>query len=134
MKHGIYYAYWEKEWTADYRVYIEKASRLGFDVLEIAATPIPEFSDHQLRELRACASHHGITLTCGHGPRADQNLGSSDQDIRRNALRFYEGLLHRLEKLDVHVLGGALYSYWPPDYSRPIDKPGDWARASKATS
>ena len=35
MKHGIYYAYWEHEWAADYCYYVDKAARLGFDVLEI---------------------------------------------------------------------------------------------------
>ena len=31
--------------------------------------------------------------------------------------------------MDIHLIGGALYSYWPVDYSKPIDKPGDWARS-----
>ena len=25
MQHGIYYAYWEREWKGDYKYYIEKA-------------------------------------------------------------------------------------------------------------
>ena len=36
-KIGIYFAFWEKEWEADYCRYIEKAKKLGFDVLELAA-------------------------------------------------------------------------------------------------
>ena len=47
MKYGIYYAYWEHEWQADYRKYIEKAASLGFDILEIAASPLPFYSDKQ---------------------------------------------------------------------------------------
>ena len=27
MKYGIFYAYWEREWAADYRYYIEKVAR-----------------------------------------------------------------------------------------------------------
>ena len=27
MKHGIYYAYWESEWAADYKYYVEKSSQ-----------------------------------------------------------------------------------------------------------
>jgi D-psicose/D-tagatose/L-ribulose 3-epimerase len=38
MKYGIYYAYWEDEWSADYIPYIKKAAGLGFDILEIACT------------------------------------------------------------------------------------------------
>ena len=40
MKYGIYYAYWEDKWEADYFKYIEKVAKLGFDFLEIACTPI----------------------------------------------------------------------------------------------
>ena len=30
MKHGIYYAYWEDMWGAEYIPYIEKVAKLGF--------------------------------------------------------------------------------------------------------
>jgi len=129
MKHGIYYAYWEQQWQADYLHYIKKAAHLGFDILEIAATPLPDYSDQKLRDLRECAEANGITLTCGHGPSAGQNLASCDPAVRKNAKAFYTDLLQRLEKLDIHLIGGGIYSYWPVDYSLPIDKPGDWGRS-----
>nr|3VNI_A Chain A, Xylose isomerase domain protein TIM barrel [Ruminiclostridium cellulolyticum H10]3VNI_B Chain B, Xylose isomerase domain protein TIM barrel [Ruminiclostridium cellulolyticum H10]3VNI_C Chain C, Xylose isomerase domain protein TIM barrel [Ruminiclostridium cellulolyticum H10]3VNI_D Chain D, Xylose isomerase domain protein TIM barrel [Ruminiclostridium cellulolyticum H10]3VNJ_A Chain A, Xylose isomerase domain protein TIM barrel [Ruminiclostridium cellulolyticum H10]3VNJ_B Chain B, X len=129
MKHGIYYAYWEQEWEADYKYYIEKVAKLGFDILEIAASPLPFYSDIQINELKACAHGNGITLTVGHGPSAEQNLSSPDPDIRKNAKAFYTDLLKRLYKLDVHLIGGALYSYWPIDYTKTIDKKGDWERS-----
>lgn len=53
MQHGIYYAYWEHEWDGDYHYYIDKVSRLGFDILEIAAGPLPEYSDEGLKELKS---------------------------------------------------------------------------------
>lgn len=129
MKYGIYYAYWEQEWEADYLYYIKKAAKLGFDILEIAATPLPDYSDAQLADLRACAADNGIILTVGHGPSGAQNLSSADPNVRANAKNFFIDLLKRLYKLDVHVIGGALYSYWPVDYTQPIDKKGDWGRS-----
>ena len=129
MKYGIYYAYWEQDWTADYRYYIEKASRLGFDILELAATPIAAYSDAELIGLRDFASDHGITLTVGHGPLPSQNLASADPSVRSGARSFFIDLLGRLEKLGVHLIGGGIYSYWPVDYSRPVDKAGDWGRS-----
>lgn len=129
MKYGIYYAYWEQEWAADYIPYIEKAAKLGFDCLEIACTPVAHYSREQMLELRRCAKDNGIFLTAGHGPSADQNLASSDPSVRENAKRFFSDLLCRLEVMDIHTIGGGIYSYWPVDYSKPIDKPGDWARA-----
>jgi D-psicose/D-tagatose/L-ribulose 3-epimerase len=129
MKYGIYYAYWEQEWAADYIPYIEKAARLGFDCLEIACTPVVHYSADQMKELRDCAKQNGIFLTAGHGPDASQNLASADPAVRENAVAFYMDLLKRLELMDIHSIGGGIYSYWPVDYSKPIDKAGDWARS-----
>ncbi len=131
MKYGIYYAYWEDQWKADYFKYIEKVAKLGFDFLEIACTPINGYSRQTLKDLRQAAKDNGIFLTAGHGPSADQNLGSPDAAVRRNAKKFFTTLLKNLETLDIHAIGGGIYSYWPVDYSKPIDKPGDWARAVK---
>lgn len=129
MKYGIYYAYWERQWEADYFKYIEKVAKLGFDILEIAATPLPSYSTETLRALCDCAKANGVTLTVGHGPSASQNLGSADPIIRKNAVAFFTDILKRMEILDAHTIGGALYSYWPVDYTKPIDKAGDWARS-----
>lgn len=27
--------------------------------------------------------------------------------------------------MDIHIVGGALYGYWPVDYSKPFDKKRD---------
>jgi D-psicose/D-tagatose/L-ribulose 3-epimerase len=129
MKYGIFYAYWEQEWVADFKYYIEKVARLGFDILEIAATPILGYSEREMAELKACAADHGIILTVGHGPTPEQNLASPDPAVAASARAFFTELLKRMRVMDIHLIGGALYSYWPVDYSKPIDKPGDWARS-----
>ena len=131
MKYGIYYAYWEDQWKADYFKYIEKVAKLGFDFLEIACTPINGYSRQTLKDLRQAAKDNGIFLTAGHGPSADQNLASPAAAVRRNAKKFFTTLLKNLEILGIHAIGGGIYSYWPVDYSKPIDKSGDWARAVK---
>ena len=60
MKYGIYYAYWEDQWKADYFKYIEKVAKLGFDFLEIACTPINGYSRQTLKDLRQAAKDNGI--------------------------------------------------------------------------
>lgn len=128
MQHGIYYAYWEREWSGDYLHYIEKVADLGFDILEIAAGPLPEYTPAQLSELRECAQAHGIRLTVGYGPAPENNIASADPKVREHALAFYEDLFQRMEKIGATLIGGALYSCWPIDYSKPVDKKGDWER------
>lgn len=131
MKYGIYFAYWEKEWNADQKSYISKVKKLGFDVLEISCAMLKAISTQELMEMKKMAADAGITLTAGYGPGANENLASANEDIVKNAVAFYTDILKKLEILDIHTLGGGIYSYWPVDYTRPIDKAGDWERSVK---
>ncbi|MGI6237299.1 MAG: sugar phosphate isomerase/epimerase family protein [Candidatus Excrementavichristensenella sp.] len=131
MKFGIYFAYWETEWRGDYKAYIEKAAKLGFDVMELSYAPMPGYSEAYMQELRACAKANGITLTAGYGPTADQNISSSDPSVVANGMAFFREMLRRLEKMGIRSIGGGLYSYWPVDYSKPIDRERDRAIALK---
>lgn len=125
MKHGIFYAYWEQSWAADYKYYVEKVAKLGFDLLEIGAGPLPDYSEYEIKELKKCADDYGIGLTGGYGPVFNHNMGSSDPAVRKEASEWYKKLFEVLAVLDVHIIGGALYSYWPVDFSG-VDKAEDW--------
>lgn len=131
MKYGIYVAYWLNEWTADYKKYINKAAALGFDILEISCAAFASryTTDAQLVELRDYAQEKGIILTAGYGPAAEQNLSSADEQVVKNAKAFFRSALEKLKLMNIKILGGGLYSYWPVDYTKPVDKPGDWKRA-----
>ena len=131
MKYGIYFAYWEKEWTADYKKYIDKMAKLGFDILEIScgAFQTDYTTDAQLLELRKYAEDKNILLTAGYGPTPAENLSSADPQVQENAIRFYTETLRKLHLMGIHTLGGGLYSYWPADYSKPGDKAGDLDRS-----
>ena len=133
MKYGIYAPYWTHEWTSDYEYYIKKVAKLGFDILEIscAATLEKYVTDQQLLDLKKCADDNGIILTAGYGPTKQQNICSSDPEIVKKAFEFYETLLPKLKLMDIHILGGGLYGYWPVDYSLPVDKAGDLERSIK---
>ncbi|TGU15452.1 dolichol monophosphate mannose synthase, partial [bacterium M00.F.Ca.ET.156.01.1.1] len=74
MKHGIYYSYWEHEWSAKFGPYIEKVAKLGFDIIEVAAHHINEYSDAELAVIRQSAKDNGIILTAGIGPSKTKNL------------------------------------------------------------
>ncbi|MCM1135240.1 MAG: sugar phosphate isomerase/epimerase [Clostridium sp.] len=129
MKYGIYFAYWEQEWNVDQKQYIEKVKKLGFDILEISCAMLRNIAKEELLEMRKRAEDAGIILTAGYGPAAGENLASKDPEVVKNAVAFYTDILKKLEILDIHTLGGGIYSYWPVDYSKPIDKAGDWARS-----
>ncbi|MCZ7470214.1 sugar phosphate isomerase/epimerase [Agrobacterium sp. O3.4] len=128
MKHGIYYSYWEHEWSAKFGPYIEKVAKLGFDIIEVAAHHINEYSDAELAAIKQSAKDNGIILTAGIGPSKSKNLSSENAAVRAAGKAFFERTLTNVAKLDIRTIGGALHSYWPIDYSQPVDKPGDYAR------
>ncbi len=133
MKYGIYFAYWTKEWFADYKKYMDKVSALGFDVLEISCAALRDVytTKEQLIELRDYAKEKNRTLTAGYGPTKAENLCSEDPEAVKRAMTFFKDLLPKLSLMDIKILGGGLYSYWPVDFSLNNDKEGDRARAVK---
>ncbi len=131
MLYGIYNAYWTHEWSADYEYYIPKVKKLGFDVLEISCAALTRHyaTDEKIRDLKKCADDNGIILTAGYGPTKEQNLCSADPEVVKKAMAFFEMVLPKLEMMDIKVLGGGLYSYWPLDPAMPMDKEKDTERA-----
>jgi D-psicose/D-tagatose/L-ribulose 3-epimerase len=134
MKFGIFFPYWEHEWSVDCLKYVEKVAKLGFDVIEIAVLEVNNYSQAHLDEIARCARDNGVAITSGLGPPPDKDLSSPDPAIRKAARAFFERTLTNLGKLDVHVICGALHSYWPIDYSKPVDKAGDRARGLEGIS
>lgn len=110
---GIYFAFWEKEWDADYAYYIDKVKRLGFDVLEIAAASLTEMSPQQRRSLAAAAREAGIALTYCIGLPSRYDVASADEQVRRDGIAYVGGLLDAIGEMGGGTLGGILYSCWP---------------------
>ncbi len=129
MKYGIYYAYWEQEWTADFIPYVKKVKDLGFDILEIGCHNILSMDDEYLTKLKNTAEESGIRLTGGYGPDKAHDIASSDASVVKAAFDKYEAMFKKMKTTGVKKIGGGLYSYWPVDYTQPIDKPGDLKRS-----
>ncbi len=133
MLYGIYNAYWTHEWSADYEHYIPKVKNLGFDVLEISCASLTRHyaTDAKIRDLKKCADDNGVVLTAGYGPTKEQNISSEDPAVVKRAMDFFAMVLPKLKMMDIHILGGGLYSYWPLDPTLPMDKEKDLERAVK---
>ena len=129
MKYGIYYAYWEKAWQADYIPYVKKVKDLGFDILEVGCHHFLDADDEFLIKLKNEAEVQGITLTGGYGPDKAHDIASADPAIVKAAFEKYEAIFKKMKTAGIKWLGGGLYSYWPADYSKPLDKAGDRARS-----
>lgn len=121
MKIGTYFAYWAKEWKADYLDFIPKAAKAGFDVLEISSG-ITDLNDAALNELKAAAKDAGLILTACLGIPRGLDVSSEDDATRRAGIEYLKEMFVAMDKADVRKIGGILYAYWPCDYSKPFDK------------
>lgn len=122
MKIGTYFAYWEKEWDADFFPYISKVADLGFDILEISGGGLVELSDDKIIALREEAKRCGIEMTACIGLPKCYDVSSKDEQVRQNGIAYMKRILDKMELADIHQIGGIIYAYWPVDYSVPVDK------------
>lgn len=122
MKIGTYFAYWEKEWDADFFPYIAKVKNLGFDVLEIAAGGLAELSDEKVIALREEAKRCNIEITVCIGLPKEYDVSSENEETRQNGVAYMKKIMDKMAIGDMHKIGGIIYAYWPVDYSIPVRK------------
>lgn len=128
MKFGTLYAYWVRDWGADYCALAKKAKKAGFDVLEVGAGDLLDMTDAQLEELKATATELGLEISANLGPPKDKDVSSADSAIREAGVKFLCDIMHQMVKIDCKILIGALYNCWPYDF-KDLDKEGLWKRA-----
>lgn len=123
MKFGVYFAYWEQEWDVDYVPYIEKVANLGFDILEVGALGLVNMTNDDLISLKKEAEKKNITLTAGIGIPPEFDVSSGCEDTRTKGIAFMKNMIDKLHIAGISSIGGTIYSYWPVDYSKKINKP-----------
>jgi D-psicose/D-tagatose/L-ribulose 3-epimerase len=112
-KIGIYYAYWTRDWDADFHPYVDKVADLGFDVLEVNAGTVAHMSAAERKRLRDHAGARGIELSycIGLPPRFD--VASEDAGARREGIRFLGEIVGAIGEMGGGRLSGIVYGCWP---------------------
>ncbi len=127
MKVGIYYAYWTHDWDADFIPYIEKAAKLGFDILEINAGTIAELSDSECETLRQAAQEKGIILQCCYGLPNDSDISSAEETVRGHGIQHLSRIGEAMVKCGIKILSGIIYCSWPGSFEdRGVTKRQAW--------
>jgi D-psicose/D-tagatose/L-ribulose 3-epimerase len=122
-KIGIYFAYWTKSWTGDYKYFVEKVARLGFDVLEVQPDQLLNMSRTELESLHEMANDKGLELTYCIGFPQDKDLASESNSVRRSGIDYAIKILDIIHFMDGKIFGGIVYSAWPASFpSNLIDK------------
>ncbi len=111
-KLGIFINFWEKNWDADHKKYIKKASKLGFDVLEFQAQPLLEMSDDYLLELKKIADDENIELTYSLGLDKAYDISSDDKATREKGIEYLKKIMKKVSVMDGKLISGVSYAGW----------------------
>ena len=111
-KLGIFMNFWENTWAADHIKYIEKAAKIGFDVLEFQAQPLLEMSKNRMDELKAAADHFGIELTYSLGLDKKYDISSTDKAVREGGIKYLSDIMKCVEYMGGKIISGVSYAGW----------------------
>jgi D-psicose/D-tagatose/L-ribulose 3-epimerase len=112
-KIGIYYAYWTRDWDADFHPFVDKVADMGFDVLEVNGGTIATMTSEARRALKAHADDCGIALSYCIGLTKQYDVASHDQAVRQRGVAFLRTMAEAIGEMGGGNLGGIIYSYWP---------------------
>ena len=111
-KLGIFMNFWENTWMADHIKYIEKASRIGFDVLEFQAQPLLLMSEGRMDEIKAAADHFGIELTYSLGLDKKYDISSTDKATRDVGIKYLSDIMRKVSYMGGRIISGVSYAGW----------------------
>lgn len=112
-KVGMFCSYWNTDWKADYKVYVKRAAKLNFDVLEVNTKSLMEMSFIELDELKKVSENEGIEICYCIGFPKEMDVSSLDDSTRRRGIEYAKRTLEKINYLDGKIFGGGFYSYWP---------------------
>lgn len=113
MKVGIFYAYWVHDWDVDFHPYIDKASEIGFDVIEVNAGTVTDMSPDERKELKSHADDNGLELSFVVGLQHQYDISSPDKKIRRNGIEYLQKMAKAVGEIGGGPVGGIIYGAWP---------------------
>ena len=131
-KLGIFMNFWEKNWAADHKKYIKKASDIGFDVLEFQAQPLLEMSKDHMSDLAKYAEECGIELTYSLGLDRNYDVSSLDEKIRLGGVDYLQRIVERIGYMGGTLLSGVSYAGWGVPDNFLDDKRPYWEQSIKS--
>ncbi len=112
-KIGIYYAFWTRDWDADFHPFIDKVAELGFDILEVNAGTVARMTPVDRQRLKAHADERGVTLTYCIGLPHEYDIASADRSVRQHGIVFLQQIARAIGQIGGGKLGGIIYGAWP---------------------
>ena len=111
-KLGIFVNFWERSWTINYRYYIDKVKRLGYDILEFQAQPLLEMEDSECRAIKRYADDAGIKLSYSLGLNPKYDVASPDAAVREGGVRYLSDIVRKIAVMEGELFSGVTYAGW----------------------
>ena len=118
---GIFYAYWNHDWEADFLPYIARVKRLGFDLLELNGAMLPDMDSRTRLAIRDEAAKAGILLSWGIGLSRKLDVSSMDEATRKGGIAFMKRMIDGIQQVGGGLVGGTVHSYWPAVFPEGMD-------------
>ena len=111
-KLGIFVNFWEKSWTINYRYYIDKMVKLGYDILEFQAQPLLEMTDDECRAIKKYADERGIKLSYSLGLNMKYDVSNRDAEIRKGGVEYLSNIVRKIAVMEGELFSGVTYAGW----------------------
>lgn len=111
-KLGIFVNFWEKSWSIDYKYYIDKMVKLGYDILEFQAQPLLEMTDCECREIKKYADERGIKLSYCLGLNPMFDVASKNEETRKGGVKYLSDIVRKIAVMDGELFSGVTYCGW----------------------
>ena len=111
-KLGIFVNFWEKSWTINYRYYIDKVKRLGYDILEFQAQPLLEMEDSECRAIKKYADDAGIKLSYSLGLNPKYDVANPDDEVRAGGVTYLSNIVRKIAVMEGELFSGVTYAGW----------------------
>lgn len=111
-KLGIFVNFWEKSWDIDYKYYIDKVAKLGYDILEFQAQPLLDIDDCDCKAIKKYADEKGIKLSYSLGLNMKYDVASKDKQIRDGGVKYLSDIVRKIAVMDGELFSGVTYCGW----------------------
>ena len=111
-KLGIFVNFWEKKWGIDYRYYIDKVQKLGYDILEFQAQPLLEMTNEECRAIKKYADERGIKLSYSLGLDPKYDISNPDKEVRAGGIEYLSNIVRKIAVMEGELFSGVTYAGW----------------------
>lgn len=109
---GIHYAYWQRDWNADFVACVRHVARLGFRAVDFATADIMALPRERQRELRDVARELDVALSFLPATGPETDIASADPAVRENGIEYFKRCVQFTADMGSQVFAGIIYSAW----------------------